>query len=169
MFCSSCGSEIKEGQAFCSNCGAPAPAQQPVQQAQPAVQQPVVQQVVEQPVQQPVQPNPPKPAPSKGKGNGLCFISLGLMVGAMIICSGIVALFGYAEMDEIFAVYSLGFMISFVPSMALAIFTKIKYKTNFALVLIIIYAVLAAIWIVSLIIFMIVEAGSCLTDCVHHF
>lgn len=42
MYCNSCGSEIKEGQAFCSNCGAPAP-QPSVQQVQPAYQQPAPQ------------------------------------------------------------------------------------------------------------------------------
>ena len=49
MYCSSCGSLIKDGQSFCANCGAPAakpaqPAAQPVQPApQPVYQQPVMQ------------------------------------------------------------------------------------------------------------------------------
>ena len=35
MFCKSCGSEIKDGQSFCANCGAPVtpPAQPAVQAA----------------------------------------------------------------------------------------------------------------------------------------
>ena len=49
MYCSSCGSEIKDGQSFCANCGAP--VAQPVQPApQPAAQP--VQPVYQQPVQQ---------------------------------------------------------------------------------------------------------------------
>lgn len=77
MFCESCGSQISEGESFCSNCGqpvaqqtstpAPAPAPvaaQPVYQQsayqQPAYQQPVYQQsVYQQPVyQQPVYQQP---------------------------------------------------------------------------------------------------------------
>ena len=77
MFCESCGSQINDGQAFCSNCGAPAkaapaanPAAAPAAAAtpvmaaqpvasqpvapQPAYQQPVYQQPVTQPVYQPV-------------------------------------------------------------------------------------------------------------------
>ncbi len=51
MYCSSCGSLIKEGQSFCANCGAPvAPAvTQPVVQAQPVAQQVVQAQPVVQP------------------------------------------------------------------------------------------------------------------------
>lgn len=60
MYCESCGSYIPDNQAFCANCGSPAP--QPVAQpsAQPVAQtvaQPVVQQVA-QPVAQPVQVKP---------------------------------------------------------------------------------------------------------------
>ena len=60
MYCESCGSYIPDNQAFCANCGSPAP--QPVAQpsAQPVAQtvaQPVVQQVA-QPVAQPVQVQP---------------------------------------------------------------------------------------------------------------
>lgn len=71
MYCSSCGSLIKEGQSFCANCGAPvAPAVvqgTPVVQAQPAAQpvvqpQPVVQQVVQpQPVVQQAAAAQPQP------------------------------------------------------------------------------------------------------------
>lgn len=52
MYCSSCGSLIKDGQSFCANCGAPVtpavqpapqPAVQQVQPAQPLYQQPVTQ------------------------------------------------------------------------------------------------------------------------------
>ena len=66
MYCSSCGSLIKDGQSFCHNCGTP--ATQPVQPVQsvPPVQtapQPVVQ-PVPQPAAQPVyyQPLPQMPA-----------------------------------------------------------------------------------------------------------
>ena len=49
MYCNSCGSPIKDGQSFCSNCGVPItphvqPAPQPaVQQVQPVYQQPIPQ------------------------------------------------------------------------------------------------------------------------------
>ena len=59
MFCESCGALIPDGQSFCSNCGASAPAQAaPVQAApQPApAPQPMAQPV--QPVQQYAQPAP---------------------------------------------------------------------------------------------------------------
>ena len=76
MYCSSCGSLIKEGQSFCANCGAPvAPAVvqgTPVVQAQPVAQpvvqaQPVAQPVVQaQPVSQPLSAaQPASPAPAK--------------------------------------------------------------------------------------------------------
>jgi len=60
MFCESCGATIPDGQAFCSNCGAAAPAQAPVQAAPQPAPQPVAQPVqyaqpAAQPVQQPVQ------------------------------------------------------------------------------------------------------------------
>ena len=66
MICKSCGSEIKDGQSFCANCGAPVtpPAQPAVQAAvQPVVQQvpqPAVQQA--QPMSQPAKPVQQAPA-----------------------------------------------------------------------------------------------------------
>lgn len=66
MYCESCGSFINSGEAFCSNCGTPAPSPAPAPQAvvqpiaqpapQPQYQQPVYQQPqYQQPVyQQPV-------------------------------------------------------------------------------------------------------------------
>ncbi len=77
MYCSSCGSLIKEGQSFCANCGAPVapavvqgtpvvqaqPVAQPVVQTQPVVQaQPVAQPVVQQPVVQQAAAAQPQPA-----------------------------------------------------------------------------------------------------------
>ena len=75
MYCEQCGSFIPDGQAYCSNCGAaapaantaPAPAPGPVVQpiiqtpAQPAYQQPAYQQPVSQ-QPQPVQPIYQQPA-----------------------------------------------------------------------------------------------------------
>lgn len=88
MFCKSCGSEIKDGQSFCANCGAPVtpPAQPAVQAAVQQVPQPVVQQV--QPAVQPAQPVqqapaaapasvPAKPA-KKSKGFAIAGFILGL-------------------------------------------------------------------------------------------
>lgn len=61
MYCSSCGSEIKDGQSFCANCGAP--VAQPVQPApQPAVQQVQPAQPAPQTAAQPVQPVYQQPA-----------------------------------------------------------------------------------------------------------
>lgn len=64
MFCESCGASIPDGQAFCSNCGAAAPAQAapvqaaPVQPAPAPAPQPMAQPVQQyaQPAPQPVQP-----------------------------------------------------------------------------------------------------------------
>ena len=58
MYCESCGSFIPDGQAFCSNCGAPAPQAATQPEVQPAAQQ------FEQPAPQavPVQPVPVQPA-----------------------------------------------------------------------------------------------------------
>lgn len=84
MYCEQCGSFIQDGEAFCTNCGAPAPAAktaaapgpepapgpvvQPIVQAQPV--QPVCQQPAAQPVQpvyqQPVQPIYQTPAYQQG-------------------------------------------------------------------------------------------------------
>ena len=72
MYCSSCGSLIKDGQSFCANCGTPVANQAPqpavqVQQPQPVVQpQPVIQPQYAQPVyQQPVAAKPEKVKKSK--------------------------------------------------------------------------------------------------------
>ena len=58
MFCESCGSQVPDGQAFCSNCGTPIaqPAQPAPQPAQPVQQ---YAQPVAQPVQQYAQPVQP--------------------------------------------------------------------------------------------------------------
>ena len=74
MYCSSCGSLIKDGQSFCANCGAPAtkpaqPAVQPVQPApQPAAQQVQYSQpVYRQPVMQVPAAAPVAPSESLGQ------------------------------------------------------------------------------------------------------
>lgn len=58
MFCDKCGAQVDFGAAFCTACGAPAPAQQPQQNGyeQPPVQQPVYQQPAQPVYQQPQQP-----------------------------------------------------------------------------------------------------------------
>lgn len=67
MYCEQCGSFIQDGEAFCSNCGAPAPAAKPAAAPGPEpAPGPVVQPIIQtqaQPVQpvyqqaaQPVQP-----------------------------------------------------------------------------------------------------------------
>ena len=58
MFCESCGASIPDGQAFCSNCGAAAPAQATPVQATPVQATPVqaAPAPAPQPVAQPVQP-----------------------------------------------------------------------------------------------------------------
>lgn len=94
MYCSSCGSLIKDGQSFCANCGTP--ATQPVQPVQsvPPVQtapQPAVQ-PVPQPAVQPVyyQSVPPMPAavpeaPVK-KSKGLAIAGFILGISAVAFC-----------------------------------------------------------------------------------
>ena len=59
MFCESCGASIPDGQAFCSNCGAAAPAQAAPVQAAPVQPAPApAPQPMAQPVQQYAQPAP---------------------------------------------------------------------------------------------------------------
>lgn len=94
MYCSSCGSLIKDGQSFCPNCGTS--ATQPVQPVQsvPPVQtapQPVVQ-PVSQPAAQPVyyQPVPQMPAavpdaPVK-KSRGFSIAGFILGISAVAFC-----------------------------------------------------------------------------------
>ena len=94
MYCSSCGSLIKDGQSFCPNCGTP--VTQPVQPVQsvPPVQtapQPVVQ-PVPQPVAQPVyyQTVPQMPAavpdaPVK-KSRGFAIAGFILGISAVAFC-----------------------------------------------------------------------------------
>lgn len=94
MYCSSCGSLIKDGQSFCANCGTP--VTQPVQSVQsvPPVQtapQPAVQ-PVPQPAVQPVyyQSVPPMPAavpeaPVK-KSKGLAIAGFILGISAVAFC-----------------------------------------------------------------------------------
>ena len=94
MYCSSCGSLIKDGQSFCPNCGTP--VTQPVQPVQsvPPVQtapQPVVQ-PVSQPAAQPVyyQPVPQMPAavhdaPVK-KSRGFAIAGFILGISAVAFC-----------------------------------------------------------------------------------
>ena len=66
MYCEQCGSFIQDGEAFCTNCGAAAPAAQPAPAPAPGPEPapgPVVQPIIQaqpaqpvQPVAQPVQP-----------------------------------------------------------------------------------------------------------------
>ena len=61
MYCEQCGSFIQDGEAFCTNCGAPAPAAKPAPAPGPEpAPGPVVQPIPAQPIepvnQQPVQP-----------------------------------------------------------------------------------------------------------------
>ena len=75
MYCSSCGSLIKDGQSFCANCGTPVsrpvqPAPQPTFQPvpQPVPQQaPVCQQSIPQPAIMQSQPVPNKTGSSANK------------------------------------------------------------------------------------------------------
>lgn len=94
MYCSSCGSLIKDGQSFCPTCGTPAtqpvqPVQSvpPVQTApQPAVQpvpQPAVQPAYYQPV--PQEPYAASEVPVK-KSKGLAIAGFILGISAVAFC-----------------------------------------------------------------------------------
>lgn len=86
MFCESCGSSVPDGQAFCSNCGAPV---NQAAQAQPVYQQPVAQPVqpvyqqpvVAQPVVQPVIVQQPA-----AKSSGLAIAGLIMGIFTLIFC-----------------------------------------------------------------------------------
>ena len=97
MFCESCGSQVPDGQAFCSNCGKPVaqpvqPAAQPVQPVQQYAQ-PVAQPVYTQPVAQPqpvvqVQPAPVvvvQQQPAK-RGNGMATAGLVFGILTLVFC-----------------------------------------------------------------------------------
>ena len=86
MFCEKCGQELAEGQAFCHNCGAPAPVQpayeqpqyQQPQYQQPQYQQPQYQQPQYQQQPQYGQPYAAPQGPAKSKlAAGLLAIFLG--------------------------------------------------------------------------------------------
>ncbi len=90
MFCESCGSSVPDGQAFCSNCGAPVNQAAPqAAQAQPVYQQPVAQPVqpvyqqpvVAQPVVQPVIVQQPA-----AKSSGLAIAGLIMGIFTLIFC-----------------------------------------------------------------------------------
>jgi hypothetical protein len=88
MFCESCGSQVPDGQSFCSNCGAPVVQAAPQPAAQPA--QPVYQQPVAQPVQPVVQVQPvvvqaAQPAPA-AKSSGLAIAGLIMGIFTLIFC-----------------------------------------------------------------------------------
>lgn len=100
MFCESCGASIPDGQAFCSNCGAAAPAQAtpvqpaPVQPAPAPAPQPMAQPVqpvqqYAQPVQQAqpvyVQPVVAVPAQSR-KSSGMAIAGLIMGIFTLIFC-----------------------------------------------------------------------------------
>lgn len=70
MYCEQCGSFIENGESFCSNCGAPAPASASAPASAPApapgpepAPGPVVQPIVQSPAQpvEPVYPQPVQP------------------------------------------------------------------------------------------------------------
>ena len=90
MYCSSCGSLVKDGQSFCANCGAPVtgPASQPAVQ----MQQP---QVIEQPpvVVQPqpflAQPVAASPAPDKILGVVTVDFAWIIFVNAVSVVTGL--------------------------------------------------------------------------------
>ena len=80
MFCESCGSSVPDGQAFCSNCGAP--VTQAVPQAAPA--QPVYQQPVAQPVQPVYQPVMVQQPVAKSSGMAIAGLIMGIFT--VIFC-----------------------------------------------------------------------------------
>lgn len=119
MYCSTCGSMIKDGQSFCANCGAhvappvqPAP-QSPVRQVQSA--QPSYQMTVPQPVpavyQQPFQPMPqavPAVTNVKAGPRRACFV-VGLITCILLIL-------------ETAPVFVIGGIIAFMGPVALILF-----------------------------------------------
>ena len=94
MFCESCGSQVPDGQAFCSNCGTPVaqPAQPAPQPAQPVQQyaQPVAQPVQQyaQPVQpvQYAQPVVAVPTQAPKSSNGMAIAGLIMGILTLVFC-----------------------------------------------------------------------------------
>ncbi|MBE7071565.1 MAG: hypothetical protein E7383_02290 [Ruminococcaceae bacterium] len=115
MYCESCGSFINDGEAFCSNCGSPAPRDsapaapspapapqatvqpiaQPVQTAyqpyqQPQYQQPAYQQPVQmaQPIYQPVYQQPVIITPINNTRTRVnVAATVGLVLGIITLCA----------------------------------------------------------------------------------
>lgn len=85
MKCTKCGNEIIEGNQFCSSCGAPVISQSEEQQStmsKQSVQIPQPQPVInEQPINNSVNPKP--------QNNKKLFLIVGLVIGGLIIISGI--------------------------------------------------------------------------------
>lgn len=84
MFCTKCGKEIKEGQKFCTGCGAPVQAVKPPQApTAPALEQPAQQPTAPVAVEQKPakQPKPPK---QKGKGGRVAAIVVGVIALVLI-------------------------------------------------------------------------------------
>ena len=162
MYCGSCGSFVKDGQTYCSNCGAPVSAQnaQPVTQpVQTVYQQPAAGQQV--------------PAPKSGKtygpqerkkANRLCILSLILAVGAPLV---ITILFEMAEnlgLGSNYFVVGLGVVIgiliacSVIAGIALMIVVRVKYtRSKFGLILMIIYCA----YVAAAILFLLFALSSC--------
>ena len=81
MFCNQCGTNLPDGTAFCSNCGAPTSNAAP---AQPAFQAPVQEPVYEAPVYQ------EKPAAPKAKKNAMPVL-LTFAVSMILIIASIIS------------------------------------------------------------------------------
>ena len=163
MFCSNCGSPMNDQDKFCKTCGTPVQGQSamPVTQQTPVYQQPVSGQPV--PAQNHGRTYGPQ---EQKKANKLCILSLILTVAVpLVLC----IIFGIVESLGAVTNYYIPMFAGVLGSGAmiagfvLMIVVRVKYrKSKFGLILMIIYCVLVAVFLI----FFIVSATTSCSDCV---
>lgn len=84
MFCEKCGKEVKEGKAFCTECGAPVKQMPAAAPGQPAPPPPAAQPIP--PAAAPGLPGVAAPVPQKKKRTGLV---VGIVVTAVVIITAV--------------------------------------------------------------------------------
>ena len=127
---------------------------------QPQMQQP---QYMQPQYMQPVPPQPKDSTPTV-----LCVISLCLYFLAPVICGVISGIFESGDIESINEAVSVAFTLiyglSYIGAWVLAIVARVKYKTTFSKVLLILYGVLTGLVIIGFVLLFMACAAIC-GDC----